>query len=328
MSSKIRIGIVGYGNLGRGVEASLQQQADMELVGIFSRRGPAGVEALNPDVPVHLLTDIESFEDHMDVLLLCGGSATDLPEQTPALTRHFHTVDSFDNHAEIPQHFARVDEVAQKSQKIGLISVGWDPGLFSLNRVLADAVLPQGETYTFWGKGLSQGHSDAVRRVEGVAAAVQYTIPSQEAMSLVRQGEQPDLSAFDRHVREVYIVPEDGVDKESLATTIREMPNYFECYETHVYFIDQGTMDRDHQAMPHGGLVIRSGETGEGNPQVMEFGLTLGSNPEFTASALVAYARGVYRMAQMGDYGAKTLYDVAPGWLSPRSMEELRRDFL
>lgn len=324
----IRIGIIGYGNLGRGVEAAIQRQADMELVAIFSRRGTQGVTPLDKAVKVEHVDDILNYQDRIDVMLLCGGSATDLPEQTPLYTKHFNTIDSFDNHSQIPHHFDTVDEVAQTSGKISIISVGWDPGLFSLNRVLAEAILPQGETYTFWGKGLSQGHSDAIRRIEGVRNGVQYTIPSEDAISQVRQGEQPDLSTSDKHTRECYVVLEEGADAAEIEQTIKRMPAYFSDYDTQVHFIDEETLIRDHSAMPHGGMVIRSGQTGADNPQVYEFNLTLGSNPEFTASVLVAYARAAYRLNQSGQKGARTVFDITLTDLATQSPEELRRRFL
>lgn len=325
---RIRIGIIGYGNLGRGVEAAIQHQEDMTLVAIFSRRGSQGVTPLDPAVAVEHVDDILNYRDQIDVMLLCGGSATDLPEQTPLYTEHFNTIDSFDNHSQIPQHFSKVDEVAQASGKISIISVGWDPGLFSLNRVLAEAILPQGETYTFWGKGLSQGHSDAIRRIDGVQNGVQYTIPSEDAIQQVRQGEQPDLSTSDKHTRECYVVLEEGADAAAIEQTIKTMPAYFVDYDTTVHFVSEETLTRDHSAMPHGGMVIRSGQTNADTSQVYEFNLTLGSNPEFTASVLVAYARAAYRLNQSGQKGARTIFDITMSNLASQSPEELRRSFL
>ncbi|HLR16064.1 MAG TPA: diaminopimelate dehydrogenase [Bacillota bacterium] len=328
MPNKIKVGIIGYGNLGRGAEASIAQQPDMELVAIFSRRGAEGVEPLFEQTTVEHVDEAEKYVDDIDVMILCGGSATDLPEQTPKFAEKFNTVDSFDTHANIPAYFESVDHVAQKSGKTNIISVGWDPGLFSVNRVMAEAILPKGETYTFWGKGLSQGHSDAVRRIEGVKAGVQYTIPSEEAIERVRQGENPELSTAEKHKRVCYIVPEEGASKEKIEETIVTMPNYFADYDTTVHFITEEDMERDHQKMPHGGFVIRSGETGDGNNQIYEFSLALDSNPAFTSSVLVAYARAAYRMNKEGRTGAKTVYDVAPNDISVQAPDILRRDTL
>lgn len=328
MKSKIRVGIVGYGNLGRGTEASIRQQPDMELVAVFSRRSPDQVNISTPDAKVLHIDEAKNYQDKIDVMILCGGSATDLPEQVPAFAEMFNTVDSYDTHAKIPEYFASIDEVAKESGKTCIISVGWDPGLFSLNRVLSEAILPKGETYTFWGKGLSQGHSDAVRRVEGVKYGVQYTIPSEAVIQQVRNGENPDVSKSDRHVRTCYIVAEEGADKGQIEKTIITMPNYFADYETTVHFITEAEMKADHAAMPHGGFVIRSGKTGKGNDQIIEFSLNLDSNPEFTSSVLTAYTRAAYRLNKDGQAGAKTVYDVAPGYISPKSAEELRRDYL
>lgn len=325
---KVKIGIIGYGNLGRGVEAAIQRQADMELVAIFSRRGAQGVTPLDTKVAVKHVDEILTYKDQIDVMLLCGGSATDLPKQTPLYTEHFNTIDSFDNHSQIPQHFEQVDQVAQKSGKISIISVGWDPGLFSVNRVLAEAVLPQGETYTFWGRGLSQGHSDAIRRIKGVRNGVQYTIPSEDAINQVRRNEQPDLSTSDKHMRECYVVLEEDADAAEIEQTIKTMPTYFADYETSVHFISEEDLNRNHSAMPHGGMVIRSGETGAGHSQVYEFNLTLGSNPEFTASVLVAYARAAYRLNRRGQKGARTIFDISLSDLAAQSPAELRRQFL
>ncbi|WLV25043.1 diaminopimelate dehydrogenase [Aciduricibacillus chroicocephali] len=328
MSEKIRIGILGYGNLGKGAEASIQQQPDMELVAVFSRRSPESVKTVNPNTKVIHVDDAEKHVDDIDVLLLCGGSATDLPEQAPEFAKLFNTVDSFDTHARIPEFFENVDSSAKPNGKTSIISVGWDPGLFSINRVLSESFLPEGETYTFWGKGLSQGHSDAVRRIEGVKNGVQYTIPSEKAIERVRNGENPELSTSDKHTRECFIVAEDGADKAKIEETIKTMPNYFDEYETTVHFISEDELKRDHNTMPHGGFVIRSGKTGENTNQIVEFSLKLESNPEFTASVLVAYARAAHRMNKEGLTGAKTVYDVAPAYLSPQSNADLRKKYL
>lgn len=323
--SSIRIGIVGYGNLGKGVEKSIRQNSDMELVGIFTRRSPESIQA---EVPVFSLNDAESYKDKVDVMILCGGSATDLPEQGPELARMFNTVDSFDTHARIPEYFSSVDEAAQGNGHVAVISTGWDPGLFSLNRLLFESVLPEGNEYTFWGRGVSQGHSDAIRRVEGVKNGVQYTIPSEEAVAKVRQGENPELSTREKHLRECFVVAEEGADKARIEQEIKSMPNYFADYDTIVNFVSEEELKANHSAMPHGGLVFRSGVTGEGTSQIMEFGLNLGSNPEFTASVLVAYARAVYRLAQRGESGARTVFDIPFGLLSPKSPEQLRKELL
>ncbi|WP_373894997.1 diaminopimelate dehydrogenase [Virgibacillus natechei] len=328
MENKIRVGIVGYGNLGRGAEASIAQQPDMELVAVFTRRNPDSVNILSPKVHVLHIDEAKNYTDKIDVMLLCGGSATDLPEQVPAFAKMFNTVDSYDTHAKIPEYFASVDKVAQASGKTSIISVGWDPGMFSMNRVMSEALLPEGETYTFWGKGLSQGHSDAVRRVEGVKKGVQYTIPSDKVIEQVRNGENPSVSKVDRHVRTCYIVPEENADTAKIEQEIKTMPNYFADYETTVRFITEEELARDHSSMPHGGFVIRSGKTGEGSNQIVEYNLKLDSNPEFTASVLTAYTRAAHRLNKEGQKGAKTVYDVAPGYISPKSAEELRRDYL
>lgn len=328
MGNKISVGIVGYGNLGRGAEASIKQQPDMELVAIFSRRDPSSVRVIDPNVKVLHIDEAKKYQDQIDVMILCGGSATDLPEQVPAFAEMFNTVDSYDTHAKVPEYFASVDKAAQASGKTSIISVGWDPGMFSINRVMSEALLPEGETYTFWGKGLSQGHSDAVRRVDGVKNGVQYTIPSEKVMEQVRNGENPDVSKSDRHVRTCYIVAEEGADTAKIEQDIKTMPNYFDEYETAVHFITETELKQDHAAMPHGGFVIRSGKTGGGNDQVVEYSLNLNSNPEFTASVVTAYARAAYRLNQEGQKGAKTVYDIAPGYISPKSAEALRRDYL
>ena len=331
MTPIIRVAIVGYGNLGRGAQAAIKQSPDMQLVGVFSRRDPASVTLIDDRVPVYAMDDIEEYKDDIDVLILCGGSKSDLPEQGPALAGLFNIVDSFDTHAKIPEYFAALDTPAKKANKVAMLSVGWDPGLFSINRLYGEAILPVGETYTFWGKGLSQGHSDAIRRVDGVKSGVQYTLPSESAMARVRSGEQPTLSTREKHTRECYIVLADGADADSVRNTIVTMPDYFADYDTAVHFIDEQTFERDHQKMPHGGFVIRSGVTGidnEKNDQAMEFSLKLGSNPEFTASVLVAYARAAYKMNLAGETGAKTVFDVAPGLLSPKSPAQLRKELL
>lgn len=328
MGTKIRIGIAGYGNLGRGVEAAVAQNADMELVGVFSRRDPASVKPLNPGVPVRSLAAIGEFRNDIDVLILCGGSKNDLPEQGPALAAMFNTVDSFDTHAKIPDYFQAVNQAAEPNGNTALISVGWDPGLFSINRLFGEAVLPQGATYTFWGKGLSQGHSDAVRRVPGVKGAVQYTIPVPDAVDRVRNGELPALSTREKHTRDCYVVLEAGADAATVKQAIVSMPDYFADYDTTVSFITEDELKRDHSAMPHGGFVIRSGTTGAGTTQVVEYSLKLDSNPEFTSSVLVAYARAAFRLNQQGSIGAKTVFDVAPGLLSPKPAADLRKALL
>ena len=331
MTPAIRVAIAGYGNLGRGTQAAIKQNPDMQLVCVFSRRDPAAVTLIDQSVPVYAMDDIAQYKDDIDVLILCGGSKSDLPEQGPAFAGLFNIVDSFDTHAKIPGYFAALDAPAKKANKVAMLSVGWDPGLFSINRLYGEAILPVGETYTFWGKGLSQGHSDAVRRVDGVKAGVQYTIPSESAMARVRNGEQPTLSTREKHTRECYIVLADDADADAVRNTIVSMPDYFTDYDTTVHFIDQQTFESEHGKMPHGGFVIRSGVSGidnEKNNQVLEFSLKLGSNPEFTSSVLVAYARATYKMNVAGDSGAKTVLDVAPGLLSPKTPAELRKELL
>lgn len=325
-ANRIRIGIVGYGNLGRGVERSIRLQDDLDTVAVFTRRKPETVQTLG--APVLDFIALESMQNDVDVLILCGGSRNDLPEQTPALAKKYSVVDSYDNHAKIPEHFAAVDAAAQQGQRTALISAGWDPGLFSLNRMFGEAFLPEGETYTFWGRGLSQGHSDALRRVDGVADGVQYTIPAEDAIARVRAGEKPQLSTKQKHVRECFVVLTEGADPETVRNDIVSMPDYFEPYDTVVHFITAQELAADHQGMPHGGFVIRSGATSSDTNQVYEFSLALESNPEFTASVLVAYARAVHRMYEKKDFGAKTVYDVAPGLLSRKTPEELRRELL
>lgn len=328
MTDKIRIAIAGYGNLGRGTETAVAQAPDMTLVGVYTRRDPQSVELLNPEVPVYRLEDLSQHREQIDVLILCGGSKNDLPSQGPELARHFTTVDSFDTHARIPEYFEAVDASARAGNNIAVISVGWDPGLFSLNRLFGEAVLPEGDTYTFWGKGLSQGHSDAVRRVAGVRGAVQYTIPSPEAIEQVRSGSRPQLSTRQKHVRECFVVLEDGADAEQVRQAIITMPDYFADYDTTVHFISEETLRTEHTAMPHGGFVIRSGQTAAGENQVVEYSLTLGSNPGFTSSVLVAYARAAHKLKQQGEKGARTIYDIAPGLLSPKSPAQLRKELL
>ena len=328
MTEQIRIGIVGYGNLGRGVENALTRCPDMRLVGIFSRRNPASVQPLGANTAVLPLHDIGQFSDKVDVLILCGGSKDDLPEQGPALAARFNTVDSFDTHAKVPEYFTAVDDAARAAQRTAMISIGWDPGLFSLNRLFGEAILPEGETYTFWGKGLSQGHSDAIRRVAGVRAGVQYTLPSEQAIERVRSGEQPQLSTREKHVRQCFVVLEDDADAKTVKQTIVTMPDYFADYDTEVNFISEAELKLNHNTMPHGGFVIRSGNTGDTTNQVMEFSLKLDSNPEFTASVLVAYARAAYRLNRKGQYGAHTVLDVAPGLLSPKDGAQLRKELV
>lgn len=328
MTEKIRIAIAGYGNLGRGTEAAIEKAGDMTLVGVFSRREPSAVKLLTPDVPVHRLDDIADFRHDIDVLILCGGSKNDLPTQGPALAGMFTTVDSFDTHARIPEYYDTVDKSSKAGNNIAIISVGWDPGLFSLNRLYGEAILPQGDTYTFWGKGLSQGHSDAVRRVAGVRGAVQYTIPVPEAIDRVRRGLQPKLSTREKHTRECFVVLEEGANAEQVKHAIMTMPDYFADYDTAVHFISEETLRLEHAAMPHGGFVIRSGTTAAGDKQVMEYSLALDSNPGFTSSVLVAYARAAHKLKQQGQSGARTVFDIAPGLLSPKSAAALRKELL
>lgn len=328
MTSSIRIGIVGYGNLGRGVETAIAKNPDMALVGIFTRRAPSSVTPVNAQTAVFPMDQIAEFKDKIDVMILCGGSKDDLPQQTPELAAMFNTVDSFDTHARIPEFFAAVDAPAQANKNTALISVGWDPGMFSINRLFGEVLLPDGETYTFWGKGLSQGHSDAVRRVAGVKAGVQYTIPAPEAIEQVRSGARPTLTTRQKHQRECFIVLAEGADKDVVANTIKTMPDYFADYDTTVHFIDEETLRTEHNKMPHGGFVIRSGNTRPEHKQVIEYSLQLDDNPGFTSSVLVAYARAAHRLNQMGQYGAKTVYDVPPGLLSPKSPEQLRKELL
>ncbi len=325
---QLRVGIAGYGNLGRGVAAAVGQNPDMTLHAVFTRRDPATIAPPSPGVPVVAWDRLLDHRDDVDVLVLCGGSKEDLPRQGPELAAHFTTVDSFDTHARIPEYFASVDGPAREGGNTAIISVGWDPGMFSLNRVLGEALLPEGETYTFWGTGLSQGHSDAVRRVPGVADGVQYTVPSPSAIDAVRSGTRPELTTRQKHTRECYVVLEEGADAAEVERAILTMPHYFADYDTTVTFISAEELARDHSAMPHGGFVIRSGTTGGGHDQVVEYRLQLGSNPEFTASVLVAYARAAARLNARGEVGALTVFDVAPGLLSPKSPETLRAEQL
>ena len=326
----IRVGIFGYGNLGRGVESAIRQNKDMELVAVFTRRSPESVKIRTQGVAVCHADDIESYKDKIDVMILCGGSATDLPVQTPNLAKHFNVIDSFDTHARIPEHFANVDASAKESGKVAIISVGWDPGMFSLNRAYAMAILPEGKDYTFWGKGVSQGHSDAIRRVEGVLDGKQYTIPVESALEAVRSGANPDLSVREKHIRECFVVAKDGADKAKIEKEIKEMKNYFADYDTTVHFISKEELDRDHSGIPHGGFVIRSGKTGfnSENSHIIEYSLKLDSNPEFTSSVLVAYARAAYRLNNEGARGCKTVLDIAPSYLTEKSNEELRASLL
>ncbi|MBO4940679.1 MAG: diaminopimelate dehydrogenase [Clostridia bacterium] len=326
----IRIGIYGYGNLGRGVENAIRQNPDMELVAVFTRRDPSSIKINTAGVSVLHADELPKMTDKIDVLILCGGSAKDLPMQTPEMAKMYNVVDSFDTHAKIPQHFENVDEAAKLGNKVAVISVGWDPGMFSVNRMYAETILPDGESYTFWGKGVSQGHSDAIRKIEGVLDAKQYTIPVEKALESVRNGENPKLSTREKHTRECFVVAEDGADKERIEREIKTMPDYFADYDTTVHFITKGELVRDHSGIPHGGFVIRSGKTGENfeNNHIIEYSLKLDSNPEFTSSVIVAYARAAYRMNKNGDSGCKTVFDIAPALLSPKSNEELRKNLL
>ena len=326
----MKIGIVGYGNLGKGVECAVKQNEDTELVAIFTRRNPKDLKVLTEGVPVVNVLEIENWKDKIDVLILCGGSATDLPEQTPKYAKMFNVVDSFDTHARIPEHFANVDKSAKENKHTAIISVGWDPGLFSLNRMYANAILPNGKDYTFWGRGVSQGHSDAIRRIEGVADARQYTVPVEKALNSVRNGETPELSVREKHTRECYVVVKDGADKSRIEHEIVTMPNYFDEYDTTVHFISQEELDKNHKGIPHGGFVIRNGKTGWSNEtkHTIEYSLKLESNPEFTSSVLVAFARAVYKLNKEGQHGCKTIFDIAPAYLSSKTPEELRKTML
>lgn len=326
---KIRIGIVGYGNIGRGVEQAIARNEDMELVAVFTRRDPASVAIKTEGAEVKRMDELLSMKEDIDVMMLCGGSATDLPVMGPEVAANFNTIDSFDTHARIPEYFENVDKAAKEGGNIGIISVGWDPGMFSLNRLYAEAILPQGSTYTFWGKGVSQGHSDAIRRVEGVKNAIQYTVPIEEAVERVRTGSAPELTTREKHLRECYVVAEDGADKAAIEHAIKTMPNYFDEYETTVTFITEEELKANHSKMPHGGFVIRSGESGtENNKHVIEYSLKLDSNPEFTASVLVCYARAAYRLSKVGESGARSVFDIAPAMLSMKTPEQLRKEIL
>ena len=326
----IKIGIYGYGNLGRGVECAIRQNPDMELVAVFTRRDPSGVKTAFGDARVLHVEEAKNMTDKIDVMILCGGSATDLPTQTPELASLFHVVDSFDTHARIPAHFDAVDAAAKAAGKVAVISAGWDPGMFSLNRLYAGAILPEGTDYTFWGKGVSQGHSDAIRRVPGVKNGKQYTIPVGAALDAVRSGANPDLTTREKHTRECFVVAEEGADKAEIERQIKEMPNYFADYDTTVHFITEEELARDHSGIPHGGFVIRAGKTGVSgeHTHIIEYSLKLDSNPEFTGSVLTACARAAYRMAEKGERGCKTVFDIPPAYLSPLSEEELRRTLL
>ncbi|MDY5883515.1 diaminopimelate dehydrogenase [Roseburia sp. 831b] len=325
-----RIGIIGYGNLGRGVECAVKAADDMELVAVFTRRDPKSVTIQTENVPVCNVADVEQWKDKIDVMILCGGSATDLPVQTPQFAKMFNVIDSFDTHAKIPEHFAAVDAAAKAAGNVALISVGWDPGMFSLNRVYANAILPDGKDYTFWGKGVSQGHSDAIRRIKGVKDAKQYTIPVEAALEAVRSGANPELSTREKHTRECFVVLEDGADAAAVEKEIKTMPNYFADYDTTVHFISEVELKRDHSGMAHGGFVIRSGKTGmnKEHNHIIEYSLKLDSNPEFTTSVLVAYARAAHRLAKEGQCGCKTVLDIPPAYLSEKSGEELRASLL
>ena len=326
----MKIGILGYGNLGRGVECAIKQNPDMELAAVFTRRAPETVSILTEGAAVCSVDDVEQWKDKIDVMILCGGSATDLPEQTPKYAQWFNVVDSFDTHKRIPEHFANVDKAASENGHVGIISVGWDPGMFSLNRMYANAILTNGKDYTFWGKGVSQGHSDAIRRIKGVKDGKQYTIPVEAALEAVRSGKNPELTTREKHTRECFVVAEEGADLARIENEIKTMPNYFDEYDTTVHFISEEELKRDHSGIPHGGFVIRTGKTGwnDENSHVIEYSLKLDSNPEFTSSVIIAYARAAYRMNQEGQNGCKTVFDVAPAYLSALSGEELRKHLL
>lgn len=326
---KIRIGIVGYGNIGKGVELAIARNEDMELKAVFTRRDPASVAVQTEGVKVVHMDDMLSMKDDIDVMMLCGGSATDLPVMGPEVAAYFNTIDSFDTHAKIPEYFEKMDAAAKSGNNISIISVGWDPGMFSLNRIYAESILVQGSTYTFWGKGVSQGHSDAIRRVPGVKNAIQYTVPIEDAVERVRGGSEPELTTREKHLRDCYVVAEEGADKAAIEEAIKTMPNYFADYDTTVTFVTEEELKANHNKMPHGGFVIRTGETGvSGNKHVIEYSLKLDSNPEFTSSVLIAYARAAYRMAKSGDCGAKSVFDVAPALLSMKTPEQLRKEIL
>lgn len=324
----IKIGILGYGNLGRGVEAAIKQNPDLELTGVYTRRNPADLKINTEGVAVRSTAELEAGRDDIDVLIICGGSATDLPEMTPKYAEIYNVIDSFDTHANIPAHFSNVDAAAKKGGKVGIISCGWDPGMFSLNRLYASSILPEGKDYTFWGKGVSQGHSDAIRRIAGVVDARQYTIPVEASVNAVREGKNPEFTTREKHTRECFVVAEDGADKAKIENEIKTMPNYFADYDTTVHFISAEEMKRDHSGLPHGGSVIYSGTTGEGNNHVIEYSLKLDSNPEFTGSVLAAYARAAYKLNNEGICGAKTVFDIAPAYLSALLGEEIRSHLL
>lgn len=326
----IKIGILGYGNLGRGIECAIRQNNDMELAAVFTRRDPSTVKILTEGVRVYPVSDVEAHKDEIDVMILCGGSATDLPKQTPEYVKYFNVIDSFDTHAKIPEHFANVDAAAKANGNVGIISVGWDPGMFSLNRLYANAILPDGRDYTFWGKGVSQGHSDAIRRVDGVKDAKQYTVPVPAALEKVRNGENPELSTREKHTRECFVVAKDGADLAKIENEIKTMPNYFSDYDTTVNFISEDELKANHSGIPHGGSVIRTGVTGlnRENKHVIEYSLKLDSNPEFTSSVLIAYARAAYKLSMEGQSGCKTVFDIAPAYLCKQSGEEIRAHLL
>ena len=324
---KIKIAICGYGNLGKGVEKEISKSQDMELVGVFTRRDPSTLK-INSNIPVINLDDIEKFKDKIDVVIMCGGSATDLPQQVPSVSKLFNTVDSFDTHAKIPEYFEKVNSSAILAKKTSTICGGWDPGMFSLMRLYANSILKNGSTYTFWGKGVSQGHSDAIRRIEGVKNAVQYTIPIEDAINRVRNGENPELKTAEKHLRECYVVLEEGANKDDIENKIKTMPNYFSDYHTEVHFVSEEELKKNHSKMPHGGFVIHSGTTGSGNKQIIEYSLKLDSNPEFTASVLIALARATYKLNKQGSFGAKTIFDIPPVLLSEKTPEELRKELL
>lgn len=326
----MRLGILGYGNLGRGVESAIQQNPDMELVAVFTRRDPRDLKINSKTAQVLNISELSNWTDKIDVLILCGGSAKDLPTQTPECARMFNVIDSFDTHARIPEHFENVDKAATEGNKIAIISVGWDPGLFSLNRLYANAILPEGNDYTFWGRGVSQGHSDAIRRIEGVKNAKQYTVPVEKALTAVKNCENPTLTTREKHTRECYVVLEEGADAKRVEQEIVNMPNYFADYDTTVHFISEEELIEKHSGIPHGGFVIRTGKTGfnKEHNHVIEYSLKLDSNPEFTSSVLVAYARAAYKLSQEGQSGCKTVFDIAPAYLSPKSNEELRKTML
>lgn len=328
--NKIRIGIVGYGNLGKSVELGIRQNNDMELVGVFSRRNPSSIKTVTEGVSVYHIDDAKNMTDQIDVMVLCGGSLSDIPEQGPLFASCFNTVDGYDTHAKIADHFNKIDKIAKDSGKVCIISSGWDPGMFSINRLYAEAILPEGNTYTFWGRGISQGHSDAVRRVKGVKDAVQYTIPIDEAIEAVRKGDMPEFTTREKHKRVCYVVMEEGADRNQIEEDIKTMPNYFADYDTEVHFVTEEELRKNHSGMPHGGLVIRYGKTGINNEHshTIEYKIDLDSNPDFTASVLIAYARAAYRLNKEGVSGAKTVVDIAPAYLSSKSPEEIRKTII